>query len=89
VIVTFVLRLTALVVMPKVALVLPLGTTTVGGVCAAAVLLLDTVTVAPPVGAWPLSVTVPVEAVPPNTLLGFTLIAEIVAVPPPPPYTAW
>ena len=67
-----VLRLTALVVMPKVALVLPLGTTTVGGVRAAAVLLLDSVTVAPPVGAGPLSVTVPVDPDPPRTLGGFT-----------------
>lgn len=67
-----VLRLTTLVVMPKVALVLPLETTTVGGVCAAAVLLLDSVTVAPPVGAGPLSVTVPVDPDPPSTLGGFT-----------------
>ena len=85
---TFVSTVTELVVMLKVALVWLLETATVGGVCAAAVLLLDSVIVAPPVGAGPLSVTVPVEAVPPSTLPGFTLIAERVAVPLPLPYTA-
>lgn len=70
-IVTFVLTFTALVVMLKVALVLPLRTRTVEGVCAAVVLLLDSVTVAPPVGAGPLSVTVPVDPDPPTTLSGF------------------
>ena len=74
VIVTPVLALTAFVVIAKVALVFPLGTTTFAGVCAAAVLLLDSVTVAPPAGAGPLRVTVPIAAVPPTTVVGLTEI---------------
>ena len=72
VIVTAVFALTAFVVIAKVALVLPLGTTTLAGVCAAAVLLLDSVTVAPPLGAGPLRVTVPLAPVPPTTVVGLT-----------------
>jgi hypothetical protein len=72
VMITAVFALTALVLMAKVALVLPVETTTLAGVCAAAVLLLDRVTVAPPLGAGPLRVTVPVAPVPPTTLVGFT-----------------
>ena len=56
----------------KVALVDPAATATFALTCAAAVLLLDSVTVAPPEGAGPFSVTVPVELFPPITLVGLT-----------------
>ena len=62
---------TALVLTVKVALVAPAATVTLDGAVAAAVLLLESVTVAPPVGAAPLRVTVPVEEFPPVTLVGF------------------
>jgi hypothetical protein len=64
---------TALVVIVKVALVAPADITTFAGTCAAAVLLLLNVTVAPPVGAAPLSFTVPCELLPPTTLVGFSV----------------
>jgi hypothetical protein len=60
------------VVTVKVALVEPAVTVTFALTCAAAVLLLDSVTVAPPEGAGPFSVTVPVELFPPITLAGLT-----------------
>jgi hypothetical protein len=74
-----VLLATALVVTTKVADVLPAGTVTKGDTCAAAVLLLCRVTTAPPVGAAPFSVTVPVELFPPTTEVGFNERAESVA----------
>src|SRR6266550_6434087 len=62
---------TALVLIAKVAVVLPAGTVALEGTLAAA-LLLESATGAPPVGASPLIVTVPVEdCVPPVTLVGF------------------
>jgi hypothetical protein len=70
--VTLVRLPTLLVVTWKVALVAPAATVTLAGTCAAAVLLLVNPTVAPPVGAAPLSVTVPVAELPPATLVGFT-----------------
>jgi hypothetical protein len=60
------------VVMVKVALVAPDATVTVAGTVAAAVLLLVSVTTAPPAGAPPVNVTVPCEAAPPATLAGLT-----------------
>ena len=63
---------TALVVTVKVALFAPAPTVTLAGTVAAAVLLLASVTVAPPGGAAPLKVTVPVEELPPVTLVGLT-----------------
>src|SRR5437762_11453705 len=67
---------TAVVLTVKVAVVLAAGTVTVEGTLAAA-LLLESVTCAPPAGAGPLSVTVPVEdCVPPVTLVGFNVSEE-------------
>lgn len=61
---------TALVLMVNVA---PAGTVTVEGTLATA-LPLDSVTCAPPGGAGPLNVTIPVEdCAPPTTLAGFNV----------------
>ena len=69
---------TALVVTVKVALMAPAGTVTpLDGTLAAAILLLESVTWAPPAGAGPLRVTVPVEdCKPPTTLVGFSASKE-------------
>ena len=56
----------------NVAVVEPVATVTLAGTWAAG-LLLESVTTAPPAGAGPLSVTVPVEAFPPSTEAGFRL----------------
>src|SRR5437879_4998738 len=74
--VTAVDAVTTLVLTVKVALVAPAGTVTLEGTVAAAVLLLESVTCAPPAGAGPLSVTVPVEEFPPATLVGFSASEE-------------
>ena len=64
------------VVTANVALVVPAGTVTLEGTLAAP-LLLESATCAPPVGAGPLSVTVPVEdCTPPITLVGFSVSEE-------------
>jgi hypothetical protein len=63
---------TALVLTGKVALVAPAATVTLPATVAAE-LLLDSVTGAPPAGAGPFSVTVPVELLPPVTVVGLTL----------------
>ena len=86
---------TTLVVTVNVALVAPAGTVTLPGTVAAE-LLLDSVTCAPPAGAAPSSVTVPVELLPPVTVVGFTAsevrrtlgITVRVAVRVTPPYDA-
>jgi hypothetical protein len=70
VIVTEALAATGLVVTVNVAVVAFAATATLAGTCAAAVLLLDRVTTAPPVGAGPFNVTVPVEEAPPITEVG-------------------
>jgi len=67
---------TALVLTVKVALVPPANTVTLGGTWAAPVLPLESRTCAPPAGASPLNVTVPVEEFPPVTPVGFTEIEE-------------
>ena len=69
--VTVVDEATALVLTTNVALVAPAAIVTLGGMLAAP-LLLESATCAPPVGAAPLSVTVPVEEFPPTTLVGFS-----------------
>ena len=61
--------MTDVVVTVKLAMVLPAATVTEPGTTAAA-LLLESETDTPPVGAEPLSVTVPVVEVPPVTLDG-------------------
>jgi len=60
----------------NVADVAPAATVILAGVCAAAVLLLDSVTTDPPVGAAAFNVTVPVELVFPVTLVGFKVTEE-------------
>ena len=83
---------TGLVVTANVALVAPAATVTLAGTLAAEMLLLDNDTSAPPAGAGPLSVTVPVERLPPTTLEGFTVsevstgrMSKLIAFEVPPP----
>ena len=78
-IVTVVDEDTILVLIANVALLAPAVTVTLAGTRATFVLLLESVTWAPPAGAGPLSVTVPVEdCKPPTTLLGLTVREESV-----------
>jgi hypothetical protein len=69
--VTVVDAATALVLTVNDALAAPAATVTLEGTLAVVVLLLDSMTCAPPAGAAALSVTVPVEDFPPVTLVGF------------------
>lgn len=62
-----------------VALVAPTGTVTLAGTVATAVLLLESVTSAPPEGAAAVKVTVPVEKLPPTTDVGLMLTADRLA----------
>jgi hypothetical protein len=68
-----VFEVTELVVTVKLAVFVFAATVTLDGTCAANVLLLESVTTAPPTGASPLSVTVPVAVAPAGTELGFRL----------------
>jgi hypothetical protein len=77
--VTVVDEATALVLKVNDALVTPAATITLEGTLATAVLLLERATCAPPAGAGPLNVTVPVEEFPPVTLVGFSESEERVA----------
>jgi hypothetical protein len=72
---------TGLVVIINVAVVLPAATFTVAGT-AANELLLDNPTEIPPAGAAPLKVTVPVDDVPPLTVVGFIETEIRLTVPP-------
>ena len=67
--VTVVVVLTAVVGTVNVALVAPAATVTVAGVWADE-LLSERVTITPPVGAGPVNVTVPVNELPPTTVVG-------------------
>ena len=64
---------TGLVVIVKLAVVAFGATVTLAGTVAADVLLLASVTTAPPAGAGPFNVAVPVDKLPPLTDVGFTL----------------
>ena len=76
--VTAVDAVTALVLTVNVALVAPPTTVTLEGTLAAAVLL-ESATCAPPAGAAPVNVTVPVEdCAPPITLVGLSVSDESV-----------
>jgi len=75
VIVALVDALTAVVATLNVALVAPAGTVTPAGTVAT-VLLLDSVTDAPPAGAALVSVAVPCDALPPTTLVGLSAIDD-------------
>jgi len=65
------------VVTLNVTLVAPAATVTLAGTVAAVGLVFDRVTTAPPAGAGPFKVTVPVEGVPPFTLVGFMVTEAI------------
>ncbi|HQQ76690.1 MAG TPA: hypothetical protein PLB01_05000 [Thermoanaerobaculia bacterium] len=56
----------------NVAVAVPAATVTLEGTVAAAVLELARYTISPPAGAGPLRVTVPVEVVPPTTVVGLS-----------------
>src|SRR5216117_4134702 len=78
-IVTGVAAVTAVVVIEKLALSAPAVTVTLAGTLATVVVLLDSVTIAPPVGAAVVNVTVPVLAAPPTTLVGLTVTEDKLA----------
>jgi hypothetical protein len=69
----------AMVVIWNAAVVAPEATVTLGGTVAAEVLLLDNVTTVPPLGAGPFRFTLPVEELPPLTLVGLSVSEDGVA----------
>src|SRR5438477_12026716 len=77
--VTGVEAVTALVLTEIVSLVAPAATVTLEATVAE-VLLLERFTMAPPAGAAPLRVTVPVEGDPPVTLPGLSIIEDSVGL---------
>ena len=74
-IVTVVSAVTALVVTGNVALMAPAGTVTLAGTVTAGELA-ESVTTNPPAGAMEFKFTFPCKAVPPITLVGFTVTVE-------------
>ena len=64
---------TGAVVTVNVAVRLPAATVTVGGTCAAAELLVVSITIVPELGATPFRVTDAADGVPPTTLVGLKL----------------
>jgi len=74
---------TEVVVTANVALVAPAGTVTLAGTVAA-LELSESDTDAPPAGAAALNDTVPVDELPPTTLVGLSDTAESVGPVPPP-----
>jgi hypothetical protein len=64
---------TGLVLTVNVALLAPAVIVTLAGTRATSVLLLESATSAPPAGAGPLNVTVPVDEFPPVTLVGLNV----------------
>jgi hypothetical protein len=79
-IVTAVDVVTVCVVTVKVALLDPAAMVTLDGTLAAVVLLLASVTIMPPPGAAPVSVTVPCDEFPPTTLAGLRATDERVTL---------
>jgi hypothetical protein len=77
-IVTELEEVTTAVVIENVAVVEPAGTVTLAGTVATEVRLLESVTTIPPAGAGPVNVTVPVDGLPPCTLLGLRVRDDIV-----------
>ena len=77
-IVTDVVEVTALVATVKVAVLPPAATLMLAGIVATVGRLLASEIMVPPLGAGLLSVTVPVEGLPPVTLLGFKASAASV-----------
>jgi hypothetical protein len=75
-IVTAVEAATGWLEMVKVAVLAPAVTRTLAGTVAVPVLLLERVMVEPPVGAGPVSVTVPVDVLPPIIVVGLALRAD-------------
>jgi hypothetical protein len=73
---TVVFVATAKVFTVKVTDVPPPATVTLAATCATTVLLLDRRTTRPPVGAAPLNVTVPVDGLPPSTVVGLSVTDE-------------
>jgi hypothetical protein len=79
-IVTAVAAVTPVVPIAKFALSAPAGTVTFAVTLATVVLLLDSVTIAPPVGAAAVNVTVPCDELPPTTDVGLTLTLDKLAM---------
>src|SRR5262249_1269708 len=74
--VTEVVAVTAVVVTVNVALVAPAATVTLAGTVPAPLFELDSVTTVPPAGAAALKVTVPVDVLPPVTVVGLSVSDE-------------
>ena len=70
---TTVEKITTFVFTVNVAVADPAGTVTLGGTVVAFVLPVERATTAPPAGADPFKVTVPVEEEPPGTDVGFSV----------------